>query len=37
MKPDPPIDPDDKYCHGFVNNTCGRLLCPTELDWNNPI
>ncbi|KAG0693933.1 hypothetical protein DFH29DRAFT_1006793 [Suillus ampliporus] len=37
LKPNPPVDPDDKNCHGFVNDACGRLLCPTELDWNNPI
>ncbi|KAG2159497.1 uncharacterized protein EDB93DRAFT_1245293 [Suillus bovinus] len=36
-KPDPPVDPEDKHCRGFTNNACGRLLCPTELDWNNPI
>ncbi|KAG1777463.1 hypothetical protein EV702DRAFT_1197066 [Suillus placidus] len=37
LKPNPPIDPDDKNCRGFVNDACGRLLCPTELDWSNPI
>ncbi|KAG2745604.1 hypothetical protein P692DRAFT_201719865, partial [Suillus brevipes Sb2] len=37
MKPDPPIDPEDKHCRGFVNDACGRLLCPTELDWSNPM
>ncbi|KAG1794642.1 uncharacterized protein HD556DRAFT_1308000 [Suillus plorans] len=36
-KPDPPVDPKDKHCRGFTNDACGRLLCPTELDWNNPI
>ncbi|KAG1904138.1 uncharacterized protein F5891DRAFT_1184315 [Suillus fuscotomentosus] len=36
FKPNPPVNPDDKYCRGFVNDSCGRLLCPTELDWNNP-
>ncbi|KAG1759635.1 hypothetical protein EDD22DRAFT_782299 [Suillus occidentalis] len=36
LKPNPPIDPDDKHCRGFINDTCGKLLCPTELDWNNP-
>ncbi|KAG1897248.1 uncharacterized protein F5891DRAFT_957482 [Suillus fuscotomentosus] len=36
-KPDPPVDPEDKHCCGFTNDACGRLLCPTELDWNNPI
>ncbi|KAG2133134.1 hypothetical protein BD769DRAFT_1665908 [Suillus cothurnatus] len=37
LKPNPPIDPDDKNCHGFINDACGRLLCPTKLDWNNSI
>ncbi|KAG0695443.1 hypothetical protein DFH29DRAFT_814170, partial [Suillus ampliporus] len=37
LKPNPPVDPDDKNCCGFVNDVCGRLLCPTELDWSNPI
>ncbi|KAG1790438.1 uncharacterized protein HD556DRAFT_1242329 [Suillus plorans] len=36
LKPNPPIDREDKYCRGFVNDACGQLLCPTELDWNNP-
>ncbi|KAG2126421.1 hypothetical protein BD769DRAFT_1668433 [Suillus cothurnatus] len=35
LKPNPPIDPDDKNCCGFINDVCGRLLCPTELDWSN--
>ncbi|KAG1738333.1 uncharacterized protein EDB91DRAFT_1082731 [Suillus paluster] len=37
LKPNPPVDPDDKSCRGFVNDACGRLLFPTELDWSNPI
>ncbi|KAG1811024.1 hypothetical protein EV424DRAFT_1327849 [Suillus variegatus] len=36
FKPTPPIDPDDKNCRGFINDACGRLLCPTKLDWNDP-
>ncbi|KAG2746109.1 hypothetical protein P692DRAFT_201718991, partial [Suillus brevipes Sb2] len=32
-----PVDHEDKYSRGFVNDACGKLLCPTELDWNNPI
>ncbi|KAG2127603.1 uncharacterized protein EDB93DRAFT_1256962 [Suillus bovinus] len=36
FKPDPLVDPDDKHSHGFTNDACGRLLCPSELDWNNP-
>ncbi|KAG2110411.1 hypothetical protein DEU56DRAFT_920178 [Suillus clintonianus] len=37
FKPDPLIDADDKHSHGFTNDTCGKLLCPAELDWNNPV
>ncbi|KAG1824200.1 hypothetical protein EV424DRAFT_1346119 [Suillus variegatus] len=37
LKPNPPIDTDDKSCRRFINDACGRLLCPTELDWSNPI
>ncbi|KAG1730566.1 hypothetical protein EDD22DRAFT_960706 [Suillus occidentalis] len=37
LKPNPTIDPDDKTCRGFINDACGRLLCPTKLDWGNPI
>ncbi|KAG0697716.1 hypothetical protein DFH29DRAFT_811329, partial [Suillus ampliporus] len=36
-RPDPMIDPVDKPCRGFAHDMCGRLLCPTELDWNDPI
>ncbi|KAG2751878.1 hypothetical protein P692DRAFT_20726326 [Suillus brevipes Sb2] len=35
FKPEPRLDLDDKHCRGFANDACGRLLCPTELDWNN--
>ncbi|KAG2740161.1 hypothetical protein P692DRAFT_201684495, partial [Suillus brevipes Sb2] len=37
FKPDEPIDPDDKHSRGFNNDLCGRLLCPAENDWNNPV
>jgi hypothetical protein len=42
FKPNPPvdhedIDHEDKYCRGFVNDTCGRLLYPTEIDWSSPM
>ncbi|KAG2107617.1 uncharacterized protein F5147DRAFT_774064 [Suillus discolor] len=37
FKPDHPVDPDDKHSHGFSNDACGRLLCPAEFDWNNPV
>ncbi|KAG2056671.1 hypothetical protein BDR06DRAFT_970029 [Suillus hirtellus] len=36
LKPDPLVDMDDKHTQGFVNDGCGKLLCPAELDWNNP-
>ncbi|KAG1868224.1 hypothetical protein C8R48DRAFT_671658 [Suillus tomentosus] len=36
LKPDPQVDSEDKHCRGFVNDACGMLLCPAELDWNNP-
>ncbi|KAG2128479.1 hypothetical protein BD769DRAFT_1356470 [Suillus cothurnatus] len=26
---------DDKHSRGFVHDTCGKLLCPAEWDWNN--
>ncbi|KAG2108995.1 uncharacterized protein F5147DRAFT_773330 [Suillus discolor] len=31
FKPDPPVDPKDKFCRGFTNDTCGRLLCPSDV------
>ncbi|KAG1761325.1 hypothetical protein EDD22DRAFT_780014 [Suillus occidentalis] len=37
FKPDAPVDFDDKHTRGFSNDVCGRLLCPAELDWNNPV
>ncbi|KIK47177.1 hypothetical protein CY34DRAFT_9200 [Suillus luteus UH-Slu-Lm8-n1] len=37
FKPDQPIDPDDKHSRGFNNDLCGRLLCPAEIDWNDPV
>ncbi|KAG1899346.1 uncharacterized protein F5891DRAFT_1189790 [Suillus fuscotomentosus] len=36
FKPDPLVDPDDKHTHRFINDGCGRLLCPAELNWNDP-
>ncbi|KAG2120312.1 hypothetical protein BD769DRAFT_1361792, partial [Suillus cothurnatus] len=37
FKPDRPIEPDNKHLCGFTNDACGRLFCPAEIDWNNPI
>ncbi|KAG2355789.1 hypothetical protein BDR07DRAFT_1302171, partial [Suillus spraguei] len=28
------IKPDDKCSRGFGNDTCGKLLCPAEWDWD---
>ncbi|KAG1738050.1 hypothetical protein EDD22DRAFT_787327 [Suillus occidentalis] len=36
FKPDPPVDPEDKHSRGFTSDVCGRLLCPAELNWNDP-
>ncbi|KAG2145544.1 hypothetical protein BD769DRAFT_1660617 [Suillus cothurnatus] len=37
LKPNPLVDSDDKHSWGFINDACGKLLCPAELDWNDPI
>ncbi|KAG1814830.1 hypothetical protein EV424DRAFT_1645650 [Suillus variegatus] len=37
FKPNTPVDSDDKHSRGFINDACGMLLCPAELDWNDPI
>ncbi|KAG2130269.1 hypothetical protein DEU56DRAFT_740807 [Suillus clintonianus] len=37
LNPTPPVDPDDKHCRGFINDACGKLLCPAELNWSNPL
>jgi hypothetical protein len=29
--------PEDKKLRGFGNDTCGRLLCPSTQDWNDPM
>ncbi|KAG1726995.1 hypothetical protein EDD22DRAFT_961325 [Suillus occidentalis] len=34
--PIPRSTPEEKHYHGFVDDTCGKMLCPTELDWNDP-
>ncbi|KAG1861829.1 hypothetical protein C8R48DRAFT_773919 [Suillus tomentosus] len=36
FKPVSPINHDDKHSRGFAHDVCGRLLCPAELDWDNP-
>ncbi|KAG1797276.1 uncharacterized protein BJ212DRAFT_1289779, partial [Suillus subaureus] len=37
FKPDPLVDPNDKHSRRFTNDACGRLLCPAELNWNDPM
>ncbi|KAG1893174.1 uncharacterized protein F5891DRAFT_1207971 [Suillus fuscotomentosus] len=37
FRPNPPIDINDKHSHGFTSDACGKLLCPAELDWNDPV
>ncbi|KAG1758408.1 hypothetical protein EV702DRAFT_1053796 [Suillus placidus] len=29
------LRPDDKQSRGFAHNICGKLLCPSEWDWDN--
>ncbi|KAG1797358.1 uncharacterized protein HD556DRAFT_1233471 [Suillus plorans] len=31
------IRTDDKHHHGFVSDACGRLLCPAEWSWEDPV
>ena len=33
---DPPLDRNDKSKRGFKHEVTGRLLCSTELDWDDP-
>ncbi|KAG2739872.1 hypothetical protein P692DRAFT_201728951, partial [Suillus brevipes Sb2] len=32
----PLIRADDKHHRGFVNDACGKLLCPAEWRWEDP-
>ncbi|KAG2352700.1 hypothetical protein BDR07DRAFT_1436452 [Suillus spraguei] len=36
-RPTPLIRADDKHHRGFVNDACGKLLCPAEWCWDNPL
>ncbi|KAG1887406.1 uncharacterized protein F5891DRAFT_1223337 [Suillus fuscotomentosus] len=36
FKPASLVDPNDKHSRGFAHDVCGKLLCPAELDWDNP-
>jgi hypothetical protein len=29
--------PGEKDVRGFGDDVCGRLLCPSTLDWENPV
>ncbi|KAG2743101.1 hypothetical protein P692DRAFT_20878957 [Suillus brevipes Sb2] len=31
------IRPDDKHHRGFMNDACGKLLCPAEWHWDDPV
>ncbi|KAG1840743.1 hypothetical protein F4604DRAFT_1939926 [Suillus subluteus] len=35
--PTPLIRMDDKHHQGFVNDACGKLLCPVEWRWGDPV
>ncbi|KAG2746088.1 hypothetical protein P692DRAFT_201691761, partial [Suillus brevipes Sb2] len=34
FRPSPLIKPNDKHSRGFISDTCGKLLCPAEWDWD---
>ncbi|KAG2743431.1 hypothetical protein P692DRAFT_20746129 [Suillus brevipes Sb2] len=34
--PTPLIRADDKHHRGFINDACGKLLCPAEWRWEDP-
>jgi hypothetical protein len=34
---EPPLDPSSKEQRGFYHFDCGKLLCPPEYDWNDPL
>ncbi|KAG2737403.1 hypothetical protein P692DRAFT_20761886, partial [Suillus brevipes Sb2] len=35
--PNPVIQGQNKICRGFNNNATGRLICPVDYDWNDPM
>ncbi|KAG1846952.1 hypothetical protein C8R48DRAFT_598315 [Suillus tomentosus] len=35
--PTPLIRTDDKHHRGFVSDACGKLLCPAEWRWEDPV
>ncbi|KAG1789841.1 uncharacterized protein HD556DRAFT_1446631 [Suillus plorans] len=36
-RPSSLIRTDDKHHRGFANDACGRLLCPAEWRWEDPV
>ncbi|KAG1842289.1 hypothetical protein C8R48DRAFT_554365, partial [Suillus tomentosus] len=36
-RPTPLLRADDKHRRGFVSDACGKLLCPAEWHWDDPI
>ncbi|KAG1775758.1 hypothetical protein EV702DRAFT_972623 [Suillus placidus] len=36
-RPTPLIRIGDKHHHGFVSDACGKLLCPAEWRWDDPV
>ncbi|KAG1875953.1 hypothetical protein C8R48DRAFT_591541 [Suillus tomentosus] len=37
FRPTPLISTSDKHHRGFVNDVCGKLLCPAEWCWDDPV
>ncbi|KAG1730492.1 hypothetical protein EDD22DRAFT_788685 [Suillus occidentalis] len=37
FRPNPLISASDKHHRGFVNDICGKLLCPAEWCWDDPV
>lgn len=37
FRPTPFISAGDKHRRGFVSDTCGKLLCPAEWHWEDPV
>ncbi|KAG1880607.1 hypothetical protein C8R48DRAFT_588307 [Suillus tomentosus] len=36
-RPTPLIRTTDKHRRGFVSDACGKLLCPAEWQWDDPV
>jgi hypothetical protein len=37
FRPIPLISAGDKHRRGFVSDICGKLLCPAEWSWEDPV